>query len=99
MANRAQMRLLGSLMDRGPAHSNIMRQVFDPEDLRPYFANWAEVAEELIRHLHADVATAPSDAKASALLEEVLAYPDVPQRWRTREPAATPLPILTTVFR
>ncbi len=39
------------------------------------------------------------DPKARALLEEVLSYPDVPARWRTREPGATPPPLLTSVFR
>jgi hypothetical protein len=76
-----------------------MRQVFDPEDMRPFVANWEEVAGELIRHLHNEVAAAPSDAKARALLDEVLAYPGIPTGWRTRDPGATALPLLTTVFR
>jgi len=76
-----------------------VRQIFDPDDMRPYVANWDEVAADVIRHLHAEVAAAPSDAKARALLDEALAYPGVPQQWRTREPGASPLPLLTTNFR
>ena len=61
--------------------------------------NWDEVAGDLIRHLHDEVAAAPSDTKLRALLEEVLAAPGVPHAWRTRELGVTPLPILTTLFR
>lgn len=99
MANRAMTRIFNLLREGGPVHNNVMRQVFDPNDMRALLANWEEVAGELIRHLHDEVAAAPSDMKARALLDEVLAYPDVPARWRTREPGATPLPVLTTVFR
>ncbi len=97
--NRASTRLFRLLRDGGPAHPNVLRQVFDPKDMRPLVANWEDVARDLIRHLHAEVAAAPSDAKARALLEEVLAYPGVPARWRTRQPGEAPPPLLTTVFR
>jgi hypothetical protein len=52
-----------------------------------------------VRHLHEQIAAAPSDAKSRALLDEVLAWPGVPARWRTREAGSTPLPLLTTNFR
>jgi transcriptional regulator with XRE-family HTH domain len=99
LINRGVTRLFGLLRGGAPLHSNIVRQVFDPNDMRPFLANWEEVAGDLIRHLHDEVAAAPSDTKAQALLDEVLAYPGVPDRWRTREPGATPLPLLTTAFR
>jgi len=97
--NRALTQLIGAVRGGPPTHLNILRQVFDPNDLRPFVVNWEEVAGDLIRHLHNDVAAAPSDAKSRELLEEVLAYPDIPVRWRTREPGAAPLPMLTTIFR
>jgi transcriptional regulator with XRE-family HTH domain len=98
MTNRGAHRLFHFLRDGGSVHPNILRQVFDPNDMRPFVVNWEEVAGELIRHLHDEVAAAPSDAKARALLDEVLGYPDIPAQWRTREPGATPMPLLTTVF-
>jgi len=61
--------------------------------------NWEETAGDLIRHLHNQVAVSPSDEGARALLEEVLAYPGLPARWRTREIGVPSTPLLTTIFR
>ena len=96
--NRAGPRLFDYLRG-GTAHANILRQVFDPNDMRAVIANWEEVAGDLIRHLHDAIAAVPSDRKARALLEEVLRYPGIPSGWRTRELGATPSPLLTVVFR
>jgi hypothetical protein len=96
--NRAAERVAGFLRG-GSAHSNMLRQFFDPNDLRAAVVNWEEVAGDLIRHLHAEIAAAPSDAKARALLDELLRYPGVPLRWRARELEAAPPLLLTVVFR
>ena len=76
----------------------MLRQIFDPQDMRSVLRNWEELAIDVLRHLHNQVAVAPSDAKARALLDEVLAYPGVPAEWRTRELGSTPHPLLNTVF-
>jgi transcriptional regulator with XRE-family HTH domain len=100
MANDAALRVNRFVMrGRASAHDNMVRQIFDPADLRPAVANWEEVAGDLIRHLHDLVAATPSDHAARALLDEALAYPGVPSRWRMRELDAVPLPLLTTVLR
>ncbi|WP_368564426.1 helix-turn-helix domain-containing protein [Pseudoxanthomonas sp. UTMC 1351] len=100
MANRAAQRVNHFLLGgRASPHANMLRHVFDPDDLRAVLVNWEEVAGDLIRHLHNEIAAAPTDATARALLDEALAYPDVPQRWRTRELATAPSPLLTTAFR
>jgi len=100
MANRAAQRVNHFLLGgRASPHANMLRHVFDPDDLRAALSNWEEVAGDLIRHLHNEIAAAPTDATARALLDEALAYPDVPQRWRTRELGLAPSPLLTTVFR
>jgi transcriptional regulator with XRE-family HTH domain len=99
MVNDAVLRIFGRLKRGGPKHPNVMRQVFDPDDMRAVVGNWEEVAGDLIRHLHNEVATSPSDARLRALLDEVLAAPGVPQSWRKREPGASPAPMLTTIFR
>ena len=100
MANAAAMRVNAYAMrGRASAHANMIRQIFDPDDLRPAVANWEEVAGDLIRHLHDEVAASPGDAAARALLEEALAYPGVPARWRHRDLGTAPTPLLTTVLR
>jgi hypothetical protein len=100
MANPAAARVNGFVMHgRASAHRNMIRQIFDPADLRPAVANWEEVAGDLIRHLHDEVAASPSDAVGRALLDEVLRYPGVPARWRMRELGTAPTPLLTTVLR
>src|SRR5262245_66267384 len=76
----------------------MLRQIFDPQDMRSVLRNWEELAIDVLRHLHNQVATAPSDDKARALLDEVLAYPGVPAEGRTRELGSTPQPLLNTVF-
>lgn len=100
MANRAAQRINHFVMrGRASAHHNMLRQFFDPQDLRAAVANWEEVAGSLIHHLHCEVAAAPTDTTARALLEEMLAYPGVPARWRTRELDMSPSPLLATVLR
>jgi transcriptional regulator with XRE-family HTH domain len=100
MANRASARVNRLVMGgRRTQHRNMLRQIFDPADLRSAIVNWAEVAGNLIHHLHSVVAGAPSDHVARALLDEVLAYPGVPSRWRLRELDAAPVPLQNTVLR
>ncbi|HEY6641949.1 helix-turn-helix transcriptional regulator [Povalibacter sp.] len=99
MTNRALPAIFDRLKPAGPKHGNILRQVFDPEDMRPLIANWEEVAGDLIRHIHGDIMASPADTAARALMDEVLAYPEVPPHWRNREFNAAPLPMLSTIFR
>ncbi|KAB8174834.1 helix-turn-helix domain-containing protein [Lysobacter maris] len=100
IANDAAIRVNRWLLDgRDSRHRNMLRHFFDPDDLRARVANWEEVAGELLRHLHALVASTPSDLKARALLEEVTAYPGVPSQWRRRELGSVPAPVLNVGFR
>lgn len=80
-------------------HANMVRQFFDPDGWRGWVANWEEIAQDLLRHLHAEVVARPSDSRAATLLEEALRYPGVPARWRARELDAMPSPLLTVTFR
>jgi transcriptional regulator with XRE-family HTH domain len=99
MSNQAAPRCTRFLLGAEPTESNIIRLLLHPNGLRPRLVNWEETAEDLIRHLHNQIAASPSDERAKGLLAEVLAYPAVPARWRTREIGAPATPLLTTIFR
>jgi transcriptional regulator with XRE-family HTH domain len=96
--NRAAARLAEYLIG-GSAHGNMLRQFFDPDDMRAAVVNWDEIAGDLMRHLHDEVAATPSDTRLRALMDEVLRYPGVPDRWRERPLDTAPPPVLTVVFR
>jgi transcriptional regulator with XRE-family HTH domain len=98
MANRAAGHV-ADFLNGGTRHANMVRQFFDPTDLRAAVVNWEEVAGDLVRHLHDVVAATPSDSAARGLLDEVLGAPGVPDRWRERQLGAPPPPLLTVVFR
>jgi transcriptional regulator with XRE-family HTH domain len=97
-ANRAAERL-GVFLVGGRTHSNMARQFFDPNDMRSVVVNWEEVAGDLVRHLHDEIAAAPSDTETAALLDEILRYPGVPPAWRNRQLGSVPPPLLTAHFR
>jgi hypothetical protein len=102
MANQAASRCTRFLLDAEPGEpteSNMMRLALRLDGLRPAMVNWEETAGDLIRHLHNQIASSPSDEQAKGLLAEVLAYPGIPERWRTRELGAPTVPLLTTHFR
>ena len=98
LANRGAARLAEYLIG-GSRHRNMVLQFVDPSDMRSAVVNWEEVAWDLIRHLHDEIAARPADTLARALLERALAYPGVPSRWGMRDPGGAPPPVLTVEFR
>lgn len=99
MTNRAAARCTRFLLDADPAETNMIKLVVRPDGLRRVLVNWGEIAGDLIRHLHNQIAATPSDADARDLLAEVLSYPGVPAHWRAREIGAPSAPLLTTHFQ
>ena len=100
MANQAALRVNRHVMGgRESRHTNMLRQLFDPGDLRAACVNWDEIASGLLRHLHDKLATHPADRAGRDLLRELLAYPGVPPHWRHRAPGAGPSPLLATVLQ
>lgn len=78
---------------------NAMRLMFHPRAFRPYIVNWEATAASLIQWLHRDAINGFGDIESRKLLEELLAYPDVPRHWRTRDLAAPLVPFLAIHFR
>jgi len=78
---------------------NGVRLVFHPQGLRPFIENWEVVAARMIRRLQREAADNPSDQTMKCFLEELLSYPDVPNRWRMLDLDGAPPPFLTINYR
>jgi transcriptional regulator with XRE-family HTH domain len=89
--------LLGGERAAGPA--NVLRLMFDPDGLRPFVANWEQVGEALVQRVHREAVGGVPDAQLAALLEELLALPGVPERWRAPDFTDLPLPVIPVEFR
>ena len=77
---------------------NAMRLMFHARALRPHIVNWEAAAASLIQWLHRDVVSGFGGAQARELLDELLAYPDVPRHWRTLDLDASLAPFLPIEF-
>ncbi|ESQ87100.1 hypothetical protein ABAC460_21255 [Asticcacaulis sp. AC460] len=91
---------IGGLISGGkpPKHDNLLRQVFDPEDLRPVIANWPDVAAWFLRRLRDEMTATAGNQTARDLFEEILAYPGVPAEWRRPMIGSDVHPVLTIDF-
>jgi transcriptional regulator with XRE-family HTH domain len=78
---------------------NAMRLFYHPRGMRPYIVNWEATAAALIQWLHLDLARGIGDAETRRLLEELLSYPDVPQKWRALDLDVAPVPFLAVEMR
>jgi transcriptional regulator with XRE-family HTH domain len=98
--NAAAGRLFGFLLgpERREEPPNVVRLMFDPRGLRPFVKNWEATAEALIRRVHREAVGAVVDDATGALLEEVLAYPGVPARWRRPDVERPLLPVVPVIF-
>ncbi len=72
------------LLCGGSVHTNMLRQFFDPRDMRAAVVNWPDVAQDLVGHLRHRIAMAPADGEARALLDEIVRDPGVPAAWKGR---------------
>ena len=77
---------------------NAMRLIFHPQALRPYIVNWEATAAALIQWLHRDLLR-NADPGTQVLLDEMLAYPDVPRSWQTIDLDAPAAPFLAIEMR
>lgn len=102
MTNSAMARLLGLLFDAPPAADgpvNAYRLAMHPTGLRPFIVNWDEMARHLIHRLHREALADGPDGSLHALLQEVLAYPEVPREWATPDLERPAGPVLALHLR
>jgi transcriptional regulator with XRE-family HTH domain len=81
-----------------PSPVNVVRMMFDPNGLRPWVRNWPSVAEALVRRVHREAVGGVKDEATTALLAEVMSYPDVPERWAQADPEAPLVPVIPVEF-
>lgn len=98
-ANQGAMDFLHFTLGAIPKERNIVRHMLREEYLKPFIANWDEVARDLIRRLHQEVAWVPTDDTLRELLSESLACPGVPEHWRAPELQAPAAPLLNFIIR
>jgi transcriptional regulator with XRE-family HTH domain len=83
MTNEAAPRFFNSFIDtaarKGPR--NLLHLMFDPEGMRPFVANWEEVASALIQRVYRESVGRMIDEKARELVDALMAYPDVKVKW------------------
>src|SRR5256714_4115613 len=100
-ANQGAAKLVEVFADPTAANEwggNAMRLMFHPRGLRPHIVNWEAMAAALIQWLHRDVLSGLGGAETRSLLNELLAYPDVPARWRTLDLDVSTAPFLAIEF-
>src|SRR5262249_30147995 len=101
LTNAAAPRFFGLFTDP-PADGrplNVLRLMFDPALVRPHVANWEVVAESLVQRAHREALGGLPDEETRRLLDEILAVPGVPARWRTPDLHAAPAPYVAVQFR
>jgi hypothetical protein len=81
-----------------PGPPNVLRMMFHPDGLRPYVANWPEVAQALVRRVSREAIGGATDDRARRILAEVLAYPGVPATLAAPDPATPVLPVVPVSF-
>ncbi len=74
---------------------NVMHSLFHPQGVRPYVANWEEVAGFLIDRLYRESIVELETSEIRKLLDALLAYPDVPSRMREVDLAVAPRVCIT----
>ncbi len=74
---------------------NFLRACFDPAQPRPAIVNRETLAWNIIGRVHREIAHGGEDAELKTLLDELLAFPDVPVEWRSYDPTAETDPMIS----
>jgi transcriptional regulator with XRE-family HTH domain len=102
MTNDAAPRFFNHFIDMssrtGPR--NMLHLIFDPKGMRPFVDDWDNVSRSLLQRVYRESVGHAIDNTTQRLLDELLAYPDVPRDWKTHySPSSTPgLPVIPLGF-
>src|ERR1700733_9685510 len=81
----------------------MLHLMFDPEGMRPFVANWEDVAKSLIQRVYRESVGRVIDEKTQELLAALLAYPDVKTEWKSPRalssmPTTRTMPVIPISF-
>ena len=84
LTNEAAPRFFNCFIDMSqrPSPRNMLHLMFDPQGMRPFIANWPDVARSLFERVYRESIGRVLDEKTKTLLAELLAYPDVKSEWK-----------------
>ena len=93
LTNTAATRLLNAFIDPHDLQTHfyrdgkisLMRVMFDLRGLRPFVVNWEACAAHLLQRLHQEAFAEGENEQSTAILDELMSYPDVSQIWQTFE--------------
>jgi len=84
MTNECAPRFFNCFIDmaarEGPR--NMLHLMFDPQGMRPFVANWEDLAKSLFERVYRESIGRVVDEKTRELLAALLAYPDVNSEWK-----------------
>lgn len=85
LANAAAPRFFNIFIDMSarPPPRNLLHLMFDPAGMRPFIANWEELAQTLIQRIYREAVGRVVDEKSRELVTSLLAYPGTKAEWRT----------------
>ena len=99
LMNDGAERLLTAALGPRPPKWNAVRTVFDPAGARTILEDWSGIAATLVNRLHRQALLDPHNARLQALLDEVLAMPDVAPHWRLPDFSREATPWMPLAFR
>lgn len=101
--NEGAQRLFAHLLPTPPSDprvlTNVAHALFSPEGLRGCLLNWEQVAAFAVQRVHREIAMHPDDGDRLALRDAILAYPDLPARFRAADLDACVDPFLPLHLR
>jgi transcriptional regulator with XRE-family HTH domain len=99
--NHGAVRLFSRLIDMSavPQPANVLRLMFDPAGLRPFVANWEEVAASLLVRVGREAVCGAPDATLRKLMDELATFPGMPVRPAPQMVTRPLLPIVPVRFR
>ena len=100
-ANDSARRFFSTLLAdaTGDPPKNVLRLMLHPDWLKPYVTNWPAVASGLLKRVRSEAVCGVVDQQTSELLDEILAYPGMPDREQSPVHAAEFSPIVTVNWR